>query len=256
VTLWPTGSTRGEEANEIQICVNALAELSARHLRSDATHKEKITMKKFMCSVLLCGIAAIPAMAQGGAAGTAGAAQTPQAAPTDPFSTFVKAQWGQVSKNLISSADQMPEANFSMKLGTTPEVRTYGSLVGHVIYANFVFCSRAKGEANPNTTDYEKTPQTKDQLVKGLHAAMDYCGPLYESLTDASGMMMVTPPAAPGRAPGRPYPFVQPLVQNIIHNNEEYGNIVGYFRVANLVPPSTVAANAAAAAAAGRGRGN
>jgi hypothetical protein len=227
-----------------------LAELSVGRLRSGAIHKEKIAMTKFLCSVLLCGIAAIPAMAQGGAA--ASAAQTPQAAPTDPFSTFVKGQWGQITKNLIASAEQMPDANFSMKLGTTPEVRTYGSLIGHVIYANFLFCARAKGEANPNTTDYEKTPQTKDQLVKGMHAAIDYCGPLYESLTDASGMMMVTPPAAAGRGPARPYPFIQPLVQNIIHNNEEYGNIVGYFRAANLVPPSTAAANAAA----GRGRGN
>jgi len=234
-----------------------LAELSARHLRSGATDKEKITMKKFLCTVLLCGIAAIPAMAQGGGPATAGAAQAPQAAPTDPLSTFVKAQWGQISKSLISSAEQMPEANFSMKLGTTPEVRTYGAQVGHVIYANFVFCARAKGEANPNPTDYEKTPQTKDQLVKEMHAAVDYSGPLYESLTDASGMMMVTPPpAAPGRGPARPYPFIQWLLYNIIHNNEEYGNIVGYFRAANLVPPSTAAANAAAAAAAGRGRGN
>jgi len=236
----------------VRICVNVLAELSARHLRSCATHKEKTTMKKFLCSVLLCGIAGIPAIAQGGGAAAAGAAQTPQAAPTDPLSTFVKAQWGQISKNLIGSAEQMPDANFSMKLGTTPEVRTYGSLVGHVINANFIFCARAKGEANPNTTDYEKTAQTKDQLVKGMHAAIDYCGPMYDSLTDSSGMMMVTPPAAAGRGPGRPYPFIQPLVQNIIHNNEEYGNIVGYFRAANLVPPSTAAANAAA----GRGRGN
>jgi len=209
-------------------------------------------MKKFLCSVLLCGIAAIPAMAQGGAA-AAGAAQTPQAAPTDPLSTFVKAQWGQITKNLIASAEQMPDANFSMKLGTTPEVRTYGSLVGHVINANFFFCARAKGETSPNTTDYEKTPQTKDQLVKAMHSAIDYCGPMYESLTDASGMIMVTPPAAAGRGPGRPYPFIQSLLYNIIHNNEEYGNIVGYFRAANLVPPSTAAANAAAA---GRGRGN
>jgi hypothetical protein len=210
-------------------------------------------MKKFLCSVLLCGIAAIPAMAQGGAAPAAGAAQTPQAAPTDPLSTFVKGQWKQISNNLIGSAEQMPEANFTMKLGTTPEVRTYGSLVGHVINANFLFCSRAKGEANPQTVNYETTTQTKDQLVKAMHTAIDYCGPLYESLTDASGMMMVTPLAAPGRGPGRPYPFIQPLIQNIIHNNEEYGNIVGYFRAANLVPPSTAAANAAAA---GRGRGN
>jgi hypothetical protein len=85
-----------------------------------------------------------------------------------------------------------------------------------------------------------------------MHAAVDYCGPVYDALTDVTGMEMVTPPAPPagGRGPGRPFLRVQPLLQNIIHNNEEYGNIVGYFRAANLVPPST------AAAAGGGRRGN
>ena len=83
-------------------------------------------MKKFPCSAVLCCIAAVPAIAQGGGAAAAGAAQTPQAAPTDPLSTFVKAQWGQITKNLIASVEQMPDANFSMKLGTTPDVRLAG----------------------------------------------------------------------------------------------------------------------------------
>jgi hypothetical protein len=217
--------------------------------------KENLKMRKLLCSALLCGMTAFLAMAQGGGAAptspAGGAQQT--APPADPLSTFLKGQWRQISRNLIGSAEQMPETNFSMKLGTTAEVRTYGALLGHVIDGNYVFCSRAKGEANPQTANFEKANLTKDQLVKAMHAAIDYCGPMYDSLTDASGMMMMmmmmTPPAAPGRGPGRPYPMVQQLIQN----NEEYGNIVGYFRAANLVPPSSAAA---AAAEAGRGRGN
>jgi hypothetical protein len=216
--------------------------------------KENLEMKKFLCSVLLISTTPLLAIAQGGAAtpATPAAGAQQMAPPTDPISTFVKAQWRQISRNLIGSVEQMPEANFTMKLGTTPEVRTYSALVGHVIDGNYVFCARAKGEANPNTFEYEKTAQTKAERVKAIHAALDYCGPVYDSLTDSSAMMMVTPPSS-GRGPGRPYPMVQQLIQNIIHNNEEYGNIVGYFRVANLVPPSTAAA---AAAEAGRGRGN
>jgi len=207
-------------------------------------------MKKFLCTAVLCGIAAIPAMAQGGAAPAAAAPQTPAPMPADPLATFVKSQWANVSKNLIGSAEQMPETNFTMKLGTSAEVRTFGAMLGHVINANYLFCSRAKGEANPQTVNYETTAQTKAQLVAAMHAAMDYCGPLYASLTDTSALAAVTPPPG-GRGPGRLYPFIQPLLTNVIHNNEEYGNLVGYFRSANLVPPSTAAANAAAA-----GRGN
>ena len=198
-------------------------------------------MKKLLCSALLFGLAAIPAFAQ--SSGSSGTAQPPpmqggqqMAPPADPLATFVKGAFASVSNNLIHSAEDMPEENFSMKLGTTPEVRTYGSLLGHVINANFVYCSRAKGEANPNAINYETTPQTKADLVKAMHAAMDYCGPAYDALTDATAMQMVSPPAG-GR--GGPSLRGQWLIQNVIHNNEEYGNIVGYFRTKNIVPPST-----------------
>jgi len=87
-------------------------------------------MKKFLCSVLLCGIAAIPAMAQGGGAAAAAAPQTPAAAPTDPFATYVKNAFKSISTNLNGSAEQMPEANYTMKIGTMTEVRTFGSLLG------------------------------------------------------------------------------------------------------------------------------
>jgi hypothetical protein len=190
-------------------------------------------MKKLLCSALLLGLAVIPAFAQGGG----GAAQTPPAAPpTDPLATYVKGASKSVSNYLIHSAEDMPEENYSMKLGTTAEVRTYGALLGHVINSNFFYCARAKGEASPNPINYETTPQTKADLVKAMHAAMDYCGPMYDALTDGSVMEMVTPPAG-GR--GGPVLRGQMLIQNLVHNNEEYGNIVGYFRAKNLVPPST-----------------
>jgi hypothetical protein len=216
-----------------------------------AIHKEKITMKKFLCSVLLCGVAAIPAIAQRGAAPPAAAPQTPAAAPTDPLAAYVKGAFNQISRNLNGSAEQMPEANYNMKIGTMPEVRTFGQMIGHVINANYLFCGQAKGEASPQTIDYEKTPQTKDQLVKAMHDAITYCSSAYDMLTDATAMQMVTPPAGPA-GPARPQLRVAILMRNVGHNNEEYGNLVGYFRAANLVPPSTAAA---AAAAAGR-RGN
>ncbi|HUK31009.1 MAG TPA: DinB family protein [Candidatus Acidoferrum sp.] len=213
-------------------------------------------MKKLLCSVLLFELAAIPAFAQGGGGG----AQTPpvsasapqQRAPVvDPLSTYIKGAFKSNSNYLIHSAEDMPEENYSMKLGTTPEVRTFAGMIGHVINANYVYCSRAKGEANPQTVNYETTAMPKADLVKAMHAAMDYCGPLYDALTDASAMEMVTPVAVPGRGPGQPYPRIQPLISNVIHNNEEYGNLVGYFRTKNLVPPST-----ALASQGGRGRGN
>lgn len=196
-------------------------------------------MKKFLCSVLLCGVAAIPSIAQGGT-------QAPTSVTADPLAAYVKAAFNQISRNLNGSAEQMPEANYNMKIGTMPEVRTFGQMIGHVINANYLFCAQAKGEASPQTVDYEKTPQTKDQLVKAMHDAIAYCSSVYDTLTDATAMQILTPPAGPA-GPARPQLRVAILMRNVGHNNEEYGNLVGYFRAANLVPPSTAAANAAAA---------
>jgi len=72
-----------------------------------------------------------------------------------------------------------------------------------------------------------------------MQAAIDYCTPIYDALTDANAMEMVTPPAAPGHAPGSPQPRAAILIRDLAHNNEEYGNIVGYFRANNLVPLSS-----------------
>jgi len=220
--------------------------LSARALRGDATHEEKITMKKFLSSVLLCGIATIPAIAQGGGtAPAAGAPQAPTAVTADPLSAFVKSAFAQTARNLNGSAEQMPEANYTMKIGTMPEVRTFGSMIGHIIDANYLFCAQAKGEADPATMQYETATQTKDQLVKAMQNALTYCGSVYNTLTDTTAMQMITPPAGPA-GPARAQLRVAILIRNLGHNNEEYGNLVGYFRAANLVPPSTAAANAAA----------
>ena len=54
-----------------------------------------------------------------------------------------------------------------------------------------------------------------------MQAAIDYCTPIYDALTDANAMEMVTPPAAPGHAPGSPQPRAAILIRDLAHNNEE-----------------------------------
>ncbi len=193
-------------------------------------------MKKLLCSVLLFGLAAIPAIAQGGGGRAAG-----QGAPaTDPLATYIKGAFRRNATYLVHSADDMPEENFSAKLGTTAEARTFAQMLGHTIDANFNACANAKGEKNPNTVDYEHTAQVKADLSKAMHAAIDYCTPVYDALTDSSAMEIVTPQGPNG--PGRPQLRAGILIGNVIHNNEMYGNLVGIFRSKNIVPPSTAGA--------------
>ena len=138
--------------------------------------------------------------------------------------------------NLAKSAEKMSDENYGMRPGPQQEVRTFGQILGHLANANFFFCSTAKGEKNPATTDYEKAA-TKADLVKGLNQALDYCDAVYKSQTDASLMETVTTTGANNRQVQ--FIRITRLIQNIAHNNEHYGNLVTYFRIKSIVPPSS-----------------
>ncbi len=134
-----------------------------------------------------------------------------------------------VARNVVESAEKMPEAEFAFQ--PTKDVRTFAGFVGHVTNAEFGYCSRVKGEANPNKQDFEKIVG-KAALVAGIKAAVAYCDAVYKIQTDASLSEMISM----GQSQ---QPRGQVLVQNISHTNEHYGNLVTYMRLKGLVPPST-----------------
>jgi uncharacterized damage-inducible protein DinB len=176
---------------------------------------------KRICTVALSILFAIPAaVAQAPAAATA---------PTNPLSSAIKRMFDGVKINIVEAADKMPEASYSFK--PTPEVRSFGEIVGHLANANFLFCSQAKGEKNPATENFEQKTSKAD-LTKGLKDSVAYCDGVYGSLTDASGMEMV-------KTGNSEAPRSAPLIRNMAHDNEHYGNLVTYLRLKNIVPPST-----------------
>ena len=106
----------------------------------------------------------------------------------------------------------------------------------NVANANYSYCSRAKGEANPNKEDFEK-PMAKAALVTAIKSATAYCDAVYKAQTDGSLAEMVT-------MGQNQQPRGQILIQNLSHSNEHYGNLVTYMRLKGLVPPSTERATA------------
>ena len=130
---------------------------------------------------------------------------------------------------LIRSAEQMPEANYPFQ--PTPEVRTFGQLIGHVANANYLFCSAVKGEKNPSTGDFEKTT-AKAALVQAIKDAFAYCDAAYQ-IADMKAMEEVT--LFEGMKGSR----LWALMFNVAHNTEHYGNVVTYFRLKGMVPPSS-----------------
>ncbi len=187
--------------------------------------------------VVVCMIAmTLPALAQMPAQGAG--------ATADPFSKALKASFDTVSRYLAGSAEKMPEANYSFK--PTPEVRSFGEILGHVANSQFSYCARVKGEKNPNEgNDFEKKTAKAD-LVKALNDSIAYCSAAYDTMTDAKAIEPVAAPAAPAAAAGAPARPAQPpamklrfLLGNVTHDQEHYGNLVTYLRLKGLVPPSS-----------------
>jgi uncharacterized damage-inducible protein DinB len=161
------------------------------------------------------------------------AQQAPQAAaapPANPITVSEKGLYAFLSSSVVRAAEKMPEENYSFK--PTPDVRSFGQLVGHVADANYMFCSKAAGEDSPNKGSIEKTKTSKADLVAAVKDAVAYCTQSFDSMTDAKGSEMI-----------QLFSFhlakLTILSLNTAHTNEHYGNMVTYMRLKGIVPPTS-----------------
>jgi uncharacterized damage-inducible protein DinB len=164
-------------------------------------------------------------------------AQTPAPAPaaaappqTITLSAGVKRFWDGIKQNVSEAAEKMPEANYSFK--PTPDVRTFGELVGHIAEAQHGMCLRIKGEQVPFERGSIEKKTAKADLVKALQSAIAACDSLYGAATDES--VLKTAKMGPTEMS-----VINMLWYNISHSNEHYGNLATYMRLKGLVPPST-----------------
>jgi uncharacterized damage-inducible protein DinB len=160
--------------------------------------------------------------------------QAPSSAPiANPISQAIRDTWEGAKRNMNESAAQMPEADYAFR--PTDSVRTFGEILAHVAGASYVYCSAARGEKPPHEeADFEKTAKTKAEIIKVLNESNAYCDAAFKALTDRTAAEIV-PAAFGGKDAGR----ASPLMRNVAHLNEHYGNLVTYFRIKGMVPPSS-----------------
>ena len=163
-------------------------------------------------------------------------AQTSQEAQDNPMSAWLRGANTGIRNNIVRAAEKMPEENYGMRPGAQQEVRTFGQQVGHVANYNFLWCSEAKGEKNPNTGNLENLT-TKAELMKAMNDAFAYCDAVYGALTDASGAQVIDITRENGRQ-ARTLRFGL-LAVNYGHNNEIYGSMVIFLRMKNIVPSAS-----------------
>jgi uncharacterized damage-inducible protein DinB len=158
-------------------------------------------------------------------------AQSPAGA--NPVAAGVRTAWDSAKRNLTRSAELMPAADYSFRPVDT--VRTFGQILAHVAGANYVFCSAAKGEKSPHAeAAFEKTATTREQIIKVLNESIAYCDAAYAALDDTRASETVDLPFGMGKGAR-----ALPLMLNTGHLQEHYGNLVTYFRVKGMVPPSS-----------------
>jgi len=167
----------------------------------------------------------------------AAGAQTDQQAPANPLSTWLRNAYTGNRNNIVRTAEKMPEEDYGLRPGPQQEVRTFGQQVGHVANFNYLWCSQAKGEKNPNAGNNLEKLGTKAEFLKALNDAFAYCDGVYGALTDASGTEMIDITQESGRQTRNLRMAL--LILNYGHNNEIYGSMVSYLRMKSIVPPAS-----------------
>jgi len=195
-------------------------------------------MKRLFSVLVLAMLIALPLAAQAQPPAppaampptTMAAAQAAPVGPTEPLSRVIFNGYNGIKRNLTESAAKVPEADYSF--APTKEVRNFAQIFDHVANTQFSLCSAAKGEANPNKEDFEKTATTKAAVVKALADSFAYCDTVYLTLTDAKAVELI-------KMGQNESPRVGRLITNVAHDNEHYGNLVTMMRLKGMVPPST-----------------
>jgi hypothetical protein len=138
------------------------------------TLKENTGMKRLICLVAICFVAPMMARAQDASA--------------NPLTASVRKIFDDYSKNLVATAEIMPEEKYSFK--PSPENMTFGKTIGHIADVNNAVCSKL---FTPPATPFPKSSETdsKAKLVAGLKASVDYCGEQFSKMTDANLSEMV-----------------------------------------------------------------
>ena len=139
--------------------------------------------------------------------------------------TAVQRYFNPVRRSLEASADVMPAEKYSFRL--TEGQMSFGEWLIHSAQRNFADCATLKGETAPMSAKQLEALKDKADVSKALKDSFAYCATVFEGLDDQKVLA----------SPQLSYAFLH----TVVHNNEIYGNIVGYLRVSGIVPPSTAA---------------
>lgn len=176
-------------------------------------HNIKISGIKFLLSALIMSIGIFQSKAQ------------KIELPEEPLSS-VRIAALYIPSTIIKSAELMPEADYPFR--PTPDVRSFGELMGHIAESNFEMCAIAKGEKPPVL----KVGVTKNEVLNALKKSFAYLSESYENMTKEQAEKIVS-------FMGNRQPAGNVLDFSVFHSLQHYGTVIVYLRLKGIVPPSS-----------------
>ena len=151
------------------------------------------------------------------------AAAIPAHAQDTLKTTNIQRYYNPVKIDLLGAASVMPADKYGFKLD--PAQMDFGQWINHSTERNYLDCSTLRGEPNPLPKAKTDLLKTKAEIAKALAESFDYCDATFEKLDDKK--ILASPQ------------MVTSFLHTTVHNNEIYGNVVGYLRANHITPPST-----------------
>lgn len=125
-----------------------------------------------------------------------------------------------ISNRVSTMADDFPEAKMNYK--ASPEVRSFSEILLHIGGTNYYYIKAATsknlGSEDPKTTEYDTRAKTSEFLSKSFQALREQISLQQE--TELSNNLAI-------------------WIESVMHINEHYGNLVVYYRLNKLIPPSS-----------------
>lgn len=150
-----------------------------------------------------------------------------QAQTADSLVKDVQQSYMGIKENILGAAEAMPDSAYDFRL--SPAQRTFGGWVAHVAEAQTRTCG---GIAGSNQKNEAESKTSKADLLAALKESFSGCDAAYNGTTAENYLSGV-------RSFRGETPRIAALYGNIGHDQECYGNMVGYLRAKNIVPPST-----------------
>jgi uncharacterized damage-inducible protein DinB len=194
-----------------------------------ANFLEEIRMTKapFLGIALLAAIFAIPASAQDAMKKDA------VIKPADPELKVVVDSWNEIGRKLIAMAEDFPEDKYDFK--PTPAQRSFAEQLLHAAGANYYFINPVRGEKPPAEEDLKRENyKTKADVVALVKKSFADGAAAIQSKGEKGLTSTLNDPFAHQkvRVLDYAYGFIE-------HCGEHYGQLVGYYRQAGLVPPES-----------------